>query len=115
MVERDENETWDQRLRQHPAVVVVAAVLAIMAGFSILHEFFTNTLPWMLGFLGPVGLALGPVSRFLSENAEPASFVGTFVLMMAMAFWIVVRGIREQREYEELGRIARGHHGVRRD
>jgi hypothetical protein len=75
--------TWYERLRKHPAVVIVVAVVAAMAGFEVIRVFVTQTLPWLTSLAEPVERGIGPMVGTIARSGDAIAVAGVVVSVLA--------------------------------
>jgi hypothetical protein len=95
-----------QPIRDHPVIATVTGVVAVMALFGILREFFTTTLPWMITFAEPVRAQLSPIVSFLSEWASGTAGTIVSVVTLIVLFWLERDKPKPSRP-NSIGRISR--------
>lgn len=79
---------WYERLKRNPFALIAGAVVVVMVSFEAVRVFLTQTLPWLLTFVGPVGEFLSPFVRFVGEWATAVALaVMTIGWATAILLW----------------------------
>lgn len=88
MTDRMDLPGWYERLKRNRFALIAGAVVVVMVSFEAVRVFLTQTLPWLLTFVGPVGEFLSPFVRFVGEWATAVALaVMTIGWATAILFW----------------------------